>query len=256
MFPIRDDNPTLRAPVVTYILIAINVAVWVLVEGAGMEPRLVQAVCDLGMIPGEFLRNLPPGSQIQAGPGASCVVGDGPTWYTPLTSMFLHGGWFHLLGNMWFLHIFGNNVEDSMGRARYLVFYLLCGIAAALTQTLLSPHSGIPMVGASGAIGGVMGAYVVLYPRVQIHMLIFLFVIITRIVVPAFWMLGYWFLLQLVGGWGSFGSITGGTAFWAHVGGFLAGVLLVWIFRDPELVAEHRAGLHNWVRGQFRERPS
>ena len=256
MFPIRDDNPTLRTPVVTWILIAINVAVWVLVEGAGMEPRLVQAICDLGMIPGEFLRNIPPGSQLPAGPGASCTVGDGATWYTPLTSMFLHGGWFHLLGNMWFLHIFGNNVEDSMGRLRYLVFYLLCGIAAALTQAMLSPHSGIPMVGASGAIGGVMGAYVVLYPRVQIHMLIFLFVIITRIVVPAFWMLGYWFLLQLVGGWGSFGSNTGGTAFWAHTGGFLAGVLLVWIFRDPELVAEHRAGLHNFVRGQFRERPS
>jgi membrane associated rhomboid family serine protease len=256
VFPIRDENPTFRTPVVTYILIAINVAVWLLVEGAGTEPRLVQAVCDLGMIPGEFLKNIPAGTELPAGGGATCTVGDHPTWYTPVTSMFLHGGWLHLLGNMWFLHIFGNNVEDSMGRFRYLAFYLLCGIAAALTQTLLSPTSGIPMVGASGAIGGVMGAYVVLYPRVQIHMLIFLFVIVTRIVVPAFWMLGYWFLLQLVGGWGSWGSNSGGTAFWAHVGGFVAGVLLVWVFRNPELVAEHRATMHNFVRGHFRERPS
>lgn len=253
MFPIRDDNPTFRTPVVTWLLIGVNVLVWIVVEGAGTEPRLLKAVCELGMIPGEFLRNIPAGTEVPAGPGASCVIGSGTTWYTPVTSMFLHGGWLHLLGNMWFLHIFGNNVEDSMGRLRYLAFYLLCGVAASLTQAVLSPHSGIPMVGASGAIGGVMGAYVVLYPRVQIHMLIFLFVLVTRIVVPAFWMLGYWFLLQLVGGWGSWGADTGGTAFWAHVGGFVAGLLLVIPFRKPELVAEHRAALHNFVRGQFRD---
>ena len=172
-----------------------------------------------------------------------------------LSSLFLHASWWHLGGNMLFLFIFGNNVEDSMGRMRYLVFYLLCGIAAALTQTFLSPHSGIPMVGASGAIGGVMGAYVVLYPRVQIHMLVFLFVIVTRIVVPAYWMLGYWFLLQLVSGWGSIGADRGGVAFWAHVGGFIAGAVLVFVFRDKDLVAEHRAQLHNFVRGHFRDSP-
>ena len=109
------------------------------------------------------------------------------------------------------------------------------------------------MVGASGAIGGVMGAYIVLYPRVQIHMLIFLFVFVTRIVVPAYWMLGYWFLMQLFSGYGSIGADRGGVAFWAHVGGFAAGALLVMVFRDPELVAEHRASLQNFVRGQFRE---
>jgi membrane associated rhomboid family serine protease len=213
-------------------------------------------VCELGLIPGEFLRNLPAGTEVSAGPGVSCVLGNTASWYTPLTSMFLHGGWMHLIGNMWFLHIFGNNVEDSMGRFRYLVFYLLCGIAAALTQTFVSPNSGIPMVGASGAIGGVMGAYVVLYPRVQIHMLIFLFVIITRIVVPAYWMLGYWFLLQLVSGWGSLGADRGGVAFGAHVGGFVAGAVLVYLFRSPVLVAEHRANAHNWIRGRFRDRPA
>ncbi len=256
MFPISDDNPTLRTPVVTYGLIALNVAVWVLVQGMGTEPKLIQSVCELGMIPGELFQTLPAGTEVPAGRGVACVLGDSPTWWTPLTSMFLHGGWLHLIGNMWFLHIFGNNVEDSMGRARFFLFYILCGLVAAFTQAFLSPNSAVPMVGASGAIGGVMGAYIVLYPRVQIHMLIFLFVFVTRIVVPAYWMLGYWFLMQLFSGYGSIGADRGGTAFWAHVGGFAAGALLIWLFRNPVLVAEHRASLQNFVRGQFRERPS
>lgn len=255
MFPYKDDNPTLRTPVVTYALIAANAAIWLLVQGAGTESALIRSVCELGLIPGEFLGRLPPGTVVPAGGGASCVIEASRSWWTPLTSMFLHGSWFHLIGNMWFLWLFGNNVEDSMGRFRYLGFYLLCGLAAALTQTLLSPNSAIPMVGASGAIGGVMGAYIVLYPRVQIHMLVFLFVFVTRIVVPAFWMLGYWFLLQIFGGWGSIGAEGGGTAFWAHVGGFAAGALLIYGFRDPQLVAEHRAHLRNWTRGHFRDVP-
>jgi membrane associated rhomboid family serine protease len=153
--------------------------------------------------------------------------------------MFLHGGWFHLIGNMWFLWVFGNNVEDSMGRVRYLVFYLLCGLAAAASQTLVNPGSAIPMVGASGAISGVMGAYIVLYPRVRVHMLVFLGIFITRIVVPAYLMLGYWFLLQIIGG--GLASGEGGVAFWAHAGGFVTGALLIYVFRDPELVTRHRA---------------
>jgi membrane associated rhomboid family serine protease len=160
-------------------------------------------------------------------------------WYTPLSSTFLHGGWLHLIGNMWFLWLFGNNVEDSMGHGRYLGFYLLCGLAAAATQTLVSPDSIAPMVGASGAISGVMGAYIVLYPRVRIHMLVILVIFITRIVVPAYLMLGYWFLLQLVSG--SAARSEGGVAFWAHVGGFLAGAALITLFRDPVLVQRHRA---------------
>jgi membrane associated rhomboid family serine protease len=175
------------------------------------------------------------------GRGVACIISGEPAWYTPLTSMFLHGGWLHLIGNMWFLWLFGNNVEDSMGRARYLVFYLLSGLAAAATQTFMNPNSAIPMVGASGAISGVMGAYVVLYPRVRVHMLVVLGFFITRIAVPAFLMLGYWFLLQLLGGLPSLGDETGGVAFWAHAGGFVTGALLIQLFKDPELVARHRA---------------
>jgi membrane associated rhomboid family serine protease len=253
MFPLRDDNPTLRTPVVTYLLIAANVAVWVLVQGMGSDPLLAISICNHALIPGEFLHTLPAGSPVPMGPGIACVVSDQATWYKPLSSMFMHGSWMHLIGNMWFLHIFGNNVEDSQGRGRFLVFYLLCGLAAALTQTFLDPRGNIPMVGASGAIGGVMGAYVVLYPRVQIHMFVFLFVFITRIVVPAFFMLGYWFVLQLLSGWMSYGRSGGGTAFGAHAGGFLAGAILIYLFKDSTLVAEHRARALNWQRGHFRD---
>jgi membrane associated rhomboid family serine protease len=241
MFPYRDDNPTLAAPVATFALIAANVAAWILVQGMGAEPSLSASVCRLGLIPGEFLQRLPEGFAIPMGRGTACVIGGETVWYAPLTSMFMHGGWLHLIGNMWFLWVFGNNVEDSMGRVRYLVFYLLCGLAAAATQTLLNPSSAIPMVGASGAISGVMGAYVLLYPRVRVHMLVILVIFITRIQVPAYVMLGYWFLLQLLGGAAALGQESGGVAFAAHVGGFVAGALLVGVFKDRELVMQHRA---------------
>ncbi|MCU0620932.1 MAG: rhomboid family intramembrane serine protease [Gemmatimonadales bacterium] len=253
MIPIRDDNPTLRTPIVTWALIALNAAVWVLVQGMGAEQPLVRSICELGLIPAEFLGRVPAGTEVALGEGATCVLGEGQAWFTPLSSMFMHGGWMHIIGNMWFLHIFGNNVEDSMGHGRFVVFYLLCGLAAAMAQTVFDPGSQIPMVGASGAIGGVMGAYVVLYPRVQIHMLIPVFVILTRIVVPAFFMLGYWFVIQLVSGWASMNRSGGGTAFWAHIGGFAAGAVLIFLFRDRGLVAEHRAHLTNWQTGHFRE---
>jgi membrane associated rhomboid family serine protease len=166
--------------------------------------------------------------------------------------MFMHGGWFHLIGNMWFLWVFGNNVEDSMGHLRYLGFYVLCGLGAAAAQTMVNPASAIPMVGASGAISGVMGAYIVLYPKVRVHMLVFLGIFITRIVVPAYLMLGYWFLLQIVGGGLATGE--GGVAFWAHAGGFVAGALLIHIFRDAELVAKHRALSRTTESLAYRER--
>jgi membrane associated rhomboid family serine protease len=241
MFPIRDDNPTLNPPAITVVLIGLNVAAWILVQGMGAEPYLSRSVCDLGLIPGELLGRIPTGYTLPMSRELSCTVGE-PHWYTPLTSMFLHGGWLHLIGNMWFLWLFGNNVEDSMGHFRYLAFYLLSGLAAAAAQTLVNPNSAIPMVGASGAISGVMGAYIVLYPRVRVHMLIFLGFFITRAVVPAYLMLGYWFLLQILGGLPSLGGEdTGGVAVWAHAGGFLAGALLILVFRDDELVARHRA---------------
>jgi membrane associated rhomboid family serine protease len=145
----------------------------------------------------------------------------------------------HLLGNMWFLWIFGNNVEDSMGHARFLVFYLVCGLVAAALQVAADPASTVPMVGASGAIGGVMGAYVVLYPRVRVHLAFVFGFYVTTMAVPAYTMLGYWFLLQLVGGAFSLASKGGGVAFWAHVGGFAAGAVLIFVFRDRELLARH-----------------
>jgi membrane associated rhomboid family serine protease len=252
MFPYRDDNPTLSTPVVTLLLIGVNVAVWILVQGMGSDPILSRSVCELGLIPGEYLGRVVPGTSIPLSPTEACVLGVQRQWYTPLTSMFLHGGWFHLIGNMWFLWVFGNNVEDSMGSARYLVFYILCGLAAAATQTFVNPSSIVPMVGASGAISGVMGAYVILYPRVRVHMLVILFIFITRIAVPAYLMLGYWFLLQLLGGSAAQGE--GGVAFWAHVGGFVAGAVLISIFKNDRLVAEHRA-LSRTVSGLgYRER--
>ena len=241
MFPYRDDNPTLGTPVVTAALILLNVVTWLLVQGMGSEPLLSKSVCELGLIPGELLGRIPIGSAVPVSETLACVVDQDPEWFTPLTSMFLHGGWFHLIGNMWFLWLFGNNVEDSMGHVRYLVFYLLSGLAAATAQTVVNPNSAIPMVGASGAISGVMGAYIVLYPRVRVHMLVVLGFFITRIAVPAYLMLGYWFLLQILGGLPTLGDETGGVAFWAHAGGFIAGAALILAFKDDDLVAKHRA---------------
>jgi len=242
VFPYRDDNPTLSTPIVTIFLIAVTVGVWVMVQGMGTEPNLSRSVCELGLIPGELLGRVAPGTALPLSRTSSCVLGTGgSTWYTMLTSMFLHGGWMHLLGNMWFLWLFGNNVEDSMGRGRYLAFYLLCGLGAAAAQTLIEPSSPYPMVGASGAISGVMGAYVILYPRVRIHTLIVLVVFFTRVSLPAWVMLGYWFALQLLSGAMTAGSGHGGVAFWAHVGGFLAGAVLIPVFKRPALVAQHQA---------------
>ena len=253
MFPYKDDNPTLATPVVTVLLVALNTAVWILVQGMGTEPGLSRSVCELGLIPGEFLGRIAEGTTLRLSPGTVCVLGPERTWYTPLSSMFMHGGWMHLIGNMWFLWLFGNNVEDSMGRFRYFAFYLLCGLAAAAAQTITNPSSIVPMVGASGAISGVMGAYILLYPRVRVHLFIPVGFFFFRTAVPAYLMLGYWFLLQLLGG--SVASGEGGVAFWAHVGGFLAGALLIPVFKDSELVAEHRAGARTIERGLgYRER--
>jgi membrane associated rhomboid family serine protease len=254
MFPYRDDNPTLGTPAVTYLLIGLNVAVWVLVQGMGAEPLLSKSVCELGLIPGEFLGRIPEGYTLPMSPTTTCELGGDRSLITPLSSMFLHGGWFHLIGNMWFLWLFGNNVEDSMGHVRYLVFYLLSGLAAATAQTLVNPSSAIPMVGASGAISGVMGAYIVLYPRVRVHMLVVLGFFITRIAVPAFLMLGYWFLIQILGGLPALGDEGGGVAFWAHAGGFLAGAALILLFKDDSLVAQHRAMSRTMEGFGYRER--
>jgi membrane associated rhomboid family serine protease len=239
LIPLRDENPTLGASVATFIIIGANIAAWITVQGLGTEPALARSVCELGAIPGALLGSVPAGSSVALGPGLDCVVGRGG-WHTVLTSMFMHGGWFHILGNMWFLSVFGDNVEDAMGPWRFAVFYLICGVAAALAHVASSPESAMPVVGASGAIGGVMGAYAVLYPRAPVHVLVPLGFYPLRYVVPAYLMLGYWFLLQIVGGIPSLHGAGGGVAFWAHIGGFAAGIALLPLFRDRARVEAHR----------------
>ena len=242
MFPYRDENETFRTPVVTFALIAANAAAWLLLQGAGSAEALVASVCNLGLIPGELTLQARMGDGFPMGQGMVCVVDPGRAPEHIFTSMFLHGGWMHLLGNMWFLWLFGNNVEDSMGRARFVVFYLVCGVAAAVAQVITNPASIVPMVGASGAISGVMGAYVVLYPRVRVFTMVPLGFFITSLALPAWVMLGYWMLLQLLGGFGPGGE--GGVAFWAHIGGFVAGVVLIKAFARPDYIKRHTA--HHW----------
>jgi membrane associated rhomboid family serine protease len=240
MFPYHDENETTRPAVVTIGLIALCAAAWVFIQGAGAELRLAASVCDLGLIPGELTGQLRAGFRVPIGEGLVCQTDAGPQYQNVITSMFLHGSWMHLIGNMWFLWLFGNNIEDSMTRPRFAVFYLACGLAAALLQVFADPRSGIPMVGASGAISGVMGGYLVLYPRVRVFTLLPLGFFWTTIALPAWGMLIYWMLLQFLGGISSIGAEGGGVAFWAHIGGFVAGVVLVKFFRRADHVAAHQ----------------
>jgi len=239
MFPLRDENPTELIPYVTFLIIFANVAVWLFVQGAGTGSVFLESLCEFGTIPGEVTGRIPAGVEVALGPGASCRVG-GLGLGTLFTSMFMHGGWMHLIGNMWFLWVFGNNIEDSMGHVRYVIFYLLTGLLAALAHIASDPSGAIPTVGASGAISGIMGAYMVLYPKVRVQTLIFLVIYIRIIALPAWVLLAYWFFLQLAGG--SAGAGGGGVAFWAHIGGFVAGVVLVKLFEKRKLVEAKRAG--------------
>jgi len=205
MFPIRDTQPSYSKPVVTVVLIVVNILVF-----------LYQFSLD------SFSQN--------AFMYRYALIPDRFHFSNVVTSMFLHGGWMHVLGNMWFLWIFGDNIEDILGHAKYVLFYLMCGIAAALTQVFFNPGSRVPMVGASGAIAGVMGAYMIKFPNSRIRTLIFLFIFFTMADVPAWIMLIYWFGLQFIGGFETLASAQvaqGGTAFFAHVGGFLAGILFI-----------------------------
>src|SRR5262247_2786082 len=208
MIPLRDIIPSRTTPVVTITLIVLNVIVFLYELSLG---RAIDAfTLYYGLIPAAF------------------------SWVNVFTSMFLHGSFLHIAGNMLYLWIFGDNVEDRMGHGRFLVFYLLCGVAAALAQTITTPESVVPMVGASGAIAGVMGAYFVLYPRSRIVTLVPIFFFIQFIEVPAIFFLGIWFLMQFLSGVGSIATATqpgGGIAFWAHVAGFVTGVGSVMLFR-------------------------
>jgi membrane associated rhomboid family serine protease len=218
VIPLRDDNPTRSTPVVSYGIIGACVLVYL--WQATLGPRAGQAaVYALGLVPAVLLQgaSLPPEIALI------------PPTATVFTSMFLHGGWLHLIGNMLYLWIFADNIEDSMGHGRFIVFYLLCGIAAALAQALPAPGSEIPMVGASGAISGVLGAYLILHPRAHVLVLVPLgfFSQITRL--PAVLVLGLWFLLQLISEIGA--PLGAGVAFRAHIGGFMAGMALIPFFK-------------------------
>jgi membrane associated rhomboid family serine protease len=212
MIPLRDTQPSYSSPFVTIAIIAVNIAVFLLEVSLDPYSRN-HFIATYGLVPDRFQ-------------------------FTALvTSMFLHGGWMHIIGNMWFLWIFGDNVEDILGHGKYLVFYLLCGIGAAFAQAIVNLDSRVPMVGASGAIAGVMGAYMVKFPRSTIHTLIPLFIFFTTVEVPAVLMLLYWFAIQVFSGFGEVGSLQGGeggVAWFAHVGGFVAGAILVITFRTKD----------------------
>jgi membrane associated rhomboid family serine protease len=253
MIPIRDENPTLRTPIVTIALLVLLLMTWLFVQGAGFDSQVLAAsVCNLGLVPGELTGRAPIGSGVPIAPGLACLVdADAINWITPLTSMFLHGGWGHLLGNGVFLWVFGNNVEDSMGRLRFLAFYVLCGLAAAALQVAVQPGSPVPMVGASGAIAGVLGGYLVLYPRVRVHVLLPLPFFWTLIHVPAYMMLLWWIGIQLFSALPQLTTmspeVSSGVAFFAHIGGFVAGAALVKVFarrRRVERRNELRHALH------------
>ncbi|MBN1571404.1 MAG: rhomboid family intramembrane serine protease [Acidobacteria bacterium] len=221
MFPLRDDNPITITPVVTWALIAVNAVVFMYQLSLGQNAAQL-FVYRFGAIPAVIsgTEHLP--EKLVAVPPAMSLF----------TSMFLHGGWMHLVGNMWFLWIFGNNIEEAMGHTRYLLFYLLCGFMAAGSHIFAYPDSTIPTIGASGAIAGALGAYIMLYPRARVWTLIFVFFFIRLIYIPAWMVLGAWILLQFINGSMAVGAQnTGGVAFWAHVGGFIAGVLLVAFFK-------------------------
>lgn len=224
MIPIHDENPHRHPPVITYAIIGLNAAVWILVQGLGMREPLVRSVVEFGLIPGELLGTVDPGTRVSLGRGISFAIDGTADWYTVLTSMFMHGSWIHVIGNMWFLWVFGDNVEDALGPVRFALFYLVCGLVATGAQLVSAPASTTPMVGASGAIGGIMGGYALLFPRVGVHLLLWFGFYVTTVIVPAYVMLGYWALLQVAAGLLGSGS---NVAVWAHAGGFAAGLVLV-----------------------------
>lgn len=247
MIPLSDDNPTLHTPFMTYAILGAIVGTWILVQGGGIDPaRLAATVCDYGMVPGELTHLAPLDSGVPIGPNMACIVDNHAiNILTPITSMFLHGGWMHLLGNCLFFWVFGNNVEDSMGHVRFLVFYLLCGLAAAGAHVLLDPGSPVPTVGASGAISGVMGAYLLLYPHVRVKMLIPIVIYPLIVHMRAWIVLLWWFGVQVLSGLPQLMSlrreVSGGVAVWAHVGGFVAGVVLIKLFENRDMVRRRRA---------------
>lgn len=218
MIPLHDDNPIQTTPLVTYVLIISCVLVFLWQVSLG--PQQERMVYALGMIPAALF------GHVQLPESIALVMPSA----TLITSMFLHGGWMHLIGNMLYLWIFGNNIEDAMGHIRFIIFYLLCGIAAAFAQALPDMHSQIPMIGASGAISGVLGAYLLLFPHARVLVVIPFGFYLHTMRIKAGWVLGFWFVLQLLSSAAS-ADQQGGVAFGAHIGGFVAGMLLLPLFK-------------------------
>ena len=250
MIPLRDSIPASRTPVVTWALVAACSVAFLLQLGDDQGQLIEQ----YGMVPARVFD--PQASHVMRdlvnhrGGYHRLMPAAVPDWLTLLTCTFLHGGWLHFLGNMWFLWIFGDNVEDRFGRLRFLCFYLGCGVAASLAHLLTSPESGVPTIGASGAIAGVMGAYLFLYPRSRVEMLFIWGFFVDVIVLPAPFFLGYWFLLQLVQGMVELGGRGGGVAWWAHIGGFAVGAAVAALLKNrmrpaPETIVLTRRR-HGW----------
>ena len=214
LFPYKDDNPRILIPYVTYGIIAINILVFVIQFNLGISSQMAEEnfIFSFGFIPANF------------------------SFITIFTSMFLHGGFSHIMGNMWFLWVFGDNVEGVLGHAKYALFYILCGVAATISQLLINPASTIPMVGASGAIAGVLGMYMIRFPKANVHVFAFIIIFFTTFRIPALFVLGFWFFNQLTNGLGSLGfNTTGGVAWFAHIGGFIAGIMLNQAFKHIRL---------------------
>ena len=213
MIPLRDDNPSSRTPYVTYTILGLNIAAFLFELTLGGESEMNNFFRQFGVVPVAY-----------TSPEGSLATRAIPLF----TSMFLHGGWMHIIGNMLYLWVFADNVEDRLGHVRFAIFYLASGLAATMTHILFNSSSAVPCVGASGAIGGVLGAYVITYPRAKVLTLIPLFYILLFREIPAVFFLGFWFVMQVFSGMGALGgSYASGVAYWAHIGGFAAGVGLM-----------------------------
>jgi membrane associated rhomboid family serine protease len=233
MIPLRDDNPTKIVPVMTVGLIVLNALVFLYQISLGPGGAEV-FIYQFGAIPAVIFGSQSLPSELVAIPASLSIF----------TSMFLHGGFMHLIGNMLYLWIFGNNIEDAMGHGRFILFYLLTGVAASMAHFFTDLNSEIPTIGASGAISGILGAYILLYPRAQVLVLIFLGFFIRVMYVPAGFALGFYFVLQLLQGTLTFGQGGGGVAWFAHIGGFVAGLLLVGLFKQSSVRFFHRPHYH------------
>ena len=247
MFPIKDTIHSRSFPLVTWLLIIVNVLVFALIELPLGQAGLEQLVETYGVIPNQCAAPLLKGISTASIPGLGVLFGG---CAVPLfTSMFLHGSWLHIIGNMWVLIIFGDNVEDRMGSLPYLLFYLICGIVSGLTQAFIAPSSNVPAIGASGAIAGVLAAYMIFFPRARVVTLVPLFFLGWFINIPALVFIAIWFLIQFFSGVVALGgAASGGVAYWAHVGGFICGLLLVWLFtgRSRDQPRSYPDEYHPW----------